>query len=871
MPSVTAASIGPYLQNCGYSLLRTDFPLSSGLSVPLVAFANPPADARSACIAVVEDESADTTAITAVRGLGAPVIFRCRQRGLEWWKQSSGAPVRIGSMIPPREVSTFFRVHKGDFSPNSVYRAKTWGRYDQQHQLWFVDLGLMPLVESEIGERLVGLIVRNVDQLKATLRWKVLNSAKSEWLLKAVFWMISAKILQDKAVGSFARLDLLDVNAIYAAVATHFGAPAIQIANDKQQEALNELAEDISRFSSLELATTESLAHVYENALISEATRKALGTHSTPAYLVDYIVGKLRASIENIETQARNVYEPACGHGAFLVSAMRCLTELLPEDERTPTQRRSYLRKRLHGSDADTFALEIARLSLSLTDIPNPNGWDLKDGDVFIGNSLEAHARKSTILLMNPPFENFSKGDREWYEKQGVILKQTNKVSEILRRVLPELPNGAVIGLVTPQGFLDSKNAAPVRQMLLESFDLQEVILFPDRVFQKADSEAAIILGTKHAGISRSTSLLYSRIREHDYEDFKRLYRTSFQDTIEQDKFTTTTSFNMRFAALSDVWGFCQSLDPIETLAEVAQGFQFKGWSHLPEGTKTYQLTHFGNAERAFIHFDSALPIHLLPTEYWANLDDDVIQCWRGGTVVGKSQVLLNYARVSRGPWRLKALIDREGHAVASRLILVRPRKDAVPLELLWAIFNNPLANAFAFTHLTKRDNLAGVLRKLPIPNKWRDCRDIVSDVVRYFELCNRTSRVDKEAARKTLLNVEAGVLSLYGFPPKLERRILDVFSGFSRPGVPFEFEEYVPHTFPEAISLSDYIRITDEWPTVNRRRDSLIRKKVAKTIAEDEKEELGDLQILASYRQRLIDPLPLAELRRLSDELKRH
>jgi hypothetical protein len=870
MPSVTAASIRPHLQNCGYSLLRDNFPLTSELSVPLVAFANPPADARSACIAVVEDESADTSPIAAVRGLGAPVIFRCRRDGLEWWKQSPDAPERMGKTIPPADIPKFFEANKKDFSPNSVYRAKTWGRYDQQHQLWFVDLGLMPLVESEIGDRLVGLIVRNVDHLKSTLGWKVLNSAKSEWLLKAVFWMISAKILRDKSVGSFTALDLQDVSAIYDAVAKHFGTPEIEIANAKQHEAITELAEDIARFSSLELATTESLAHVYENTLISEATRKSLGTHSTPAYLVDYIVGRLRKSIEDIDTEDRNVFEPACGHGAFLVSAMRCLTELLPEKERTPGQRRSYLRKRLHGIDTDAFALEIARLSLSLTDIPNPNGWDLTDQDIFVGDTLEKRARKATILLLNPPFENFSTDDRKWYGSQEVEIQQTNKAAEVLRRVLPELPEGAAIGLVAPQGFLHSKDAADVRRVLLNSFDLQEVILFPDKVFEKADSEAVVILGTKHVGTAKSNSLVYSRIRERDYKEFTHSYRTSFQKTITQHSLAKEPLNDMRFAELSEVWEFCSTLDSIESIAELAQGFQFKGQSHLSPGTKTYQLDEFRNAKPAFIHFDSNLAIHLLPTEYWANLDDDVIQCWRGGTIVGKPQVLLNYAPVSRGPWRLKALIDRKGHAVASRLILVRPLSEDVPLEFLWALLNSPLANIFAFAHLTKRDNLVGVLRKLRIPGNWRHHDEVVSSVTQYFSLFAQKARPDKQTAKTALLNVEAAVLRLYEFPAHLERQILNEFSGYSRPGVPFDFDDYIPLTFKEDISLTDFLRITDDWPQINKRRERLIRKKVGKTISTEEKQELQELQQLATYRQRLIDPLPLAELERLSSRLAR-
>ena len=56
---------------------------------------------------------------------------------------------------------------------------------------------------------------------------------------------------------------------------------------------------------------------------------------------------------------------------------MRLLSELLPANWREP--RRDYLRKRLRGVESDPFALEIARLSLTLADVPNPNGWALAE------------------------------------------------------------------------------------------------------------------------------------------------------------------------------------------------------------------------------------------------------------------------------------------------------------------------------------------------------------------------------------------------------------------------------------------------------------------------------------------------------------
>jgi type I restriction-modification system DNA methylase subunit len=118
--------------------------------------------------------------------------------------------------------------------------------------------------------------------------------------------------------------------------------------------------------------------------------------------------------IREIPTHERSVFEPASGHAAFLVSAMRLLTETLPAGKEVPSHRGPYLRSRLHGSDLDPFALELARLSLTLTDIPNPDHWDLKVHDMFIDDHLAEQARRNTILLANPPFHNFTPKEQRY-------------------------------------------------------------------------------------------------------------------------------------------------------------------------------------------------------------------------------------------------------------------------------------------------------------------------------------------------------------------------------------------------------------------------------------------------------------------------
>ncbi len=877
--TLQASAIQTHLKAIGYraDLLSSDFRLGDGTQIALAAFSQAPADARTACIAILEAEEGSPEIVRSCRALAAPIVFVCGRNGLEWWKQGADQPERLRRPIPPGEIPQFFKTHADELAPSAVYRAKTWGRFDSKFQLSFVDFGLMPLVESQMGETLVQLISRQVQLLKSLLKWDVINEAKGQWLLKSVFWLVSAKILHDKRVGKFKSLDLLDAEHVLSAIDEHFDTPAISITSDKQRRALVEIASSIAQTSSLQLATTESLAYVYENTLISKATRQALGTHSTPPYWVDYIVGRLRPWIAEIPLEQRHVFEPACGHAAFLVSAMRLLTELLPEEKSSPTQRRAYLRKRIHGCEIDAFALEIARLSLSLTDIPNPDGWDLIPGDMFEGDTLEQQARKAMVLLANPPFENFKSEDRAWYTKRNVELHQVNKTAEMLSRVLPELPSGAVIGVIVPQGFLHSKNATPVRKLLTTDFELQEICLFPDKVFTFSDMESAVIVARKRITAAQpSSTVRYRRVREREMNAFRQQYDATVDQTIHSKDFGTDQA-NLRVADLPEIWIHCRDMQRFCCLANIGHGLQYKG-AGLPPSAITFSDRSFAGAVEGFVRFEPSPPLHELPSLKWMSLELTLILRASAGITVGIPQVLFNQARASRGPWRLKALIDFDGHPVTRRFSVIRAKTEhSQPLELFWAICNSPIANAFMFAMSEQRDNDVGVIRELPIPQLTDEgVKRVVAATCKYLEYVRRDPDavlqrpINPQKARSLLLRVDCEVLKLYDLPRELEWQLLKFFDGWPREGVPFKFDRYFPEHFDDHITLAEYFAITDDWNVTNDRRAELIEKKIARKITAAERAEFEHLQFLAGARQNLIAPLPLKELEALHRQIMR-
>lgn len=851
----------PLLLLCGYrpDLIRSDFRYGNDYQVPLIGFATSPMDSRSSCVAVAMTNGDPRTSVERCKPLGAPIVFHIFQETLQWWKQGVSSAELMES-ITSDQVDAFFQTRREDFSPKAIYRAKTLGRVRDEYQQSFVDMGLMPLVERQVGEAVSALIERVVNRLKSQLGWKDVTEEQGHWLLRSVFQLVAAKILRDKHLPLFKDIDLEDIDNVFFTVQNHYGTNAFQSGSRAESAALVESARSINNFSDLSLVTPESIGYVYENTLISKETRVSLGVHSTPPFLVDYIVGNLAEWIEEIPEKDRRVFEPACGHAAFLVSAMRLLTQLLPAEKAIPSRRKAYLRDRLHGTELDPFALELARLSLTLADIPNPDGWDLVCEDMFVSDRLSNRTQDKTILLANPPFEKFSEAELFAYSKEdGRTLR--NKAAETLRRTLPALKPGSVFGVVVPQSILHGNIADSVRRYLVENFELREISLFPDKVFTISGSESAILMGRRfHENKSRATNLRYRRIRESELAGFRQTYDTPNSRIVDQSRFNDQDHWDLRVPDLEEVWLSLEGRPKAGDLAFFAQGLIYHG-KHLPAGSSTHSEMHFHGAEQGYIRIERHLYIHQLPKLYWMSLDKESIQSRGAGASIGCPQVLMNYAPTSRGPWRLKAWIDLIGRPVTSRFIAVRPK--SIALEVLWALLNSPIANAYAYCHSGKRDNLVGDMRRIPMPdgNEFDEIEIAARD---YLKAANEESRSNQ--LPKLMRKLDAAVIRSYEMSIDIERRLLSLFTGWRRVGVPFQQERFFPEDFNHLVRYSDFVAYESDWPATNRRRGDLIDKEIGASITDEEAIELAGLETYADYYLEKVSPRPT----RVLDELER-
>ena len=882
-----ARQLWPYLLECGYLPANILQGVSIGnRDVSLAGFAQRPFDSRSSCVSAMDVVTTPEVDAKACRSLGAPLTFLCQNDSLLWWSQTDKEPYQVGVPILSNQLEGFFREHKSNFAPNAIYRAKTLGRFESGYQLSFVDLDLMPFVEKQAGEMIERLLLDSVAEVRDAMGWpKQVDLKQGQWLVKSVFWLLGAKMLHDKAVEGFIRLDFRDVDEVFARLSRHYGESADIVTSEQKRHALEPVAARIDFGADLRMATTEALAYVYENTLISDEIRTELGTHSTPSYLVDYVIGRLEPWIRETNQEDRRAFEPACGHAAFLVAAIRLLTSLLPPEMAEPNARKKYLRERVYGYDTDDFAVEIARLSLTLTDIPNPNGWSVKVADLFESDLLERMSAQSTILLSNTPFEDIKASQRQSYATKLRPPRFLNKTAELLYRALNSMPVGGVCGVVVPQALLHKRNTTEFRKLLVQQFDIQELCLFPDKVFNFADQESAVVIARKiRDSATRSAGLRYRRVREREMSQFRESYGVTSEVFVNQERFEQAPNFDLRVPDLERVWQACKHLPKLSDYVSIGQGFSHIGEDQpkFPKGAITVSDQPFESAVQGFANLGFGVLSHQLPPLKWLNLSPDVINRPRSGMLSGFPQVLLNESPVQRAPWCLRAMIDPIGRPAKSSFTIMRPRSSEVSLQLIWALLNSPIANAYAYSHSTKRNILTGMWREFRVPTfNSANVRRVEVAVQNYFNLVIQVGTAlpllnkEKPVANEVVLRelhwrIDAEVLRLYELPVSLERELLDYFTGWQRADVPFTQERYFPDGFDQPISLIDFIAITTDWNITNSRRHELIASNINNSLRAEQVDELKELQRLAGLKRELLSSPSLKELVEIEADLRR-
>jgi N-6 DNA Methylase len=745
-------------------------------TIDMAVFGREPMDYRTACFGFefLKDTVSSGAIVNELRAFGAPQMFIIKNGTSEWWVNREREAV-YQKEFETKKIPEFIKNNKHEWNPDKMIRLKSGFEKPKPQQIDFIDIGLLPALEHQASSKIDTLLRRILHDAEKEFERSELTFAPSN-IFSIVFRLLTAKLLQDRDIKTNPDVDLSEPLVSLEAVSQYYGDLSVLNIKAVPKEILKDIAQKIKGSFSLRNLSVDTLTYVYENTFVSKKSRQELGIHSTPSYIADYVLSQM--PIEELPTTKWHTLDPMCGHGIFLIAAMRRMQNLLPANW-SGSRRHKFFTDKLHGIDIEPFAIEVAQFCLTLADFPQPDGWKLEIKDFFEGETSTIIASKANIVVGNPPFEKI----------EGV-KPETPKPKELLRRILPKLPDGALVGFVLPQSFLDGNDYKSERQIFHDSFEILNITTLPDRVFQYSDAETTIFIARKSKP-SKLSKVHCLHVRDADRENFRLRNSPTFKDIVPASFFKDKRQGRYFVPPFREIWEHLDENSKLSDIAEIKLGVQYELGllKKIPKEliqNKSFpdSVPGISKVTKGFMQFTTS-DIVFMSTKK-DHRREMMLGAWKLNW--NEPKVIIPASRMSRGPWRYAALVDKKGLMVSKRFYAVWPKSKEINVELVAALMNSPIAQAFAFCHSNIRDVHKRVYSSIPIPAEIADANGLITALVNEY-IAFIKGKKEKEAKEK-LIEIDTEVLKLYRLPVRLERKLLKIFLGRQR-RVPFDFTGY--------------------------------------------------------------------------------
>jgi type I restriction-modification system DNA methylase subunit len=792
------------LAKIGYSAVERDYvfsdvfaPMSPDRKIPLAAFTQTPPSYRNAAFAAIEAPQNRASEIAYnYRALGAHLIFVIEGEDVTIWRIRPDAHPEIYRTARLEQISALFFENRAIWNPRRIQEAKSFSLVDKAYQLDFVDVGLLPAIAGQLYYKLDRLLT---ETLSEDIRLQIVHAdeqADDRFLFRTVFRLFAAKILQDRGHELSSTWDTGDIDSILRTIAAYYKlSPIPGESRSLKGTAFEEVWAQLKGGINFQNISSDHLAFVYENTLVTPETRKHFGTHSTPGAVAEYIVSRL--GLHRFDISDLNIYEPFAGAGVFMVAALRHLRDLLPVGM-TEKDRHRFLINRIFGDEAEPFAAEVAILSLILADYPNENGWSVSNIDLFENYILRERTKKAKVVLCNPPFERFNRLDRVRYPE--AVARSPFKPIAALEAVLDAGPSA--IGFVLPEPFLRGDQYAAQRQRIELQFKNIEVVALPDRIFKASKVRSSLVIAQEpRSNTDTVTSVRSVVVAPKDRKQFLRTGAVT--DTRTRDQSQTVASGDLWIEDLKDVWEYLRGLPRLGSIAHIHMGLRWRGGP--AQGVSA-------EAKDGFLPgIHQANAVHAFVLDEYSYLDARLESVEKRTAALkwpwASPKLLANAARLSRGPWCFAAAVDRQGLLASQQLFGIWLQSGSgLSLEELCAILNNPVAVAYIAAHSPPDRIRLQIVEDVPLPVRVpRGLGRLVHEYTDRLDHLSITTPSAAENAREALTAIDVAILSAYDLPPKLERRLLEYFRGDYRPTA-HPWSHWFPEGFRPFIPLSEYV-----------------------------------------------------------------
>lgn len=205
---------------------------------------------------------------------------------------------------------------------------------------------------------------------------------------------------------------------------------------------------------------------------------QTLGMVLTPSHITDLFAELLKLSPDD------KVFDPACGTGGFLVSAMHHMLEQTDSDD---IQTRNNIKKnQIHGIEIQDYMFTISTTNMILRGDGKSN---LENTDFLRQNSAQLQLNGFTVGLLNPPYSQGSSKNPNLYEMA------------FTEHLLDSMVEGGRVAVIVPQSSMTGKTKAEkeIKQNIYKNHTLEGVITLNKNTFYNVGVNPCIAIFT--AGI----------------------------------------------------------------------------------------------------------------------------------------------------------------------------------------------------------------------------------------------------------------------------------------------------------------------------------------------------------------------------------
>ena len=770
-------------------------------------FGREPFDYRSACISInFLNNDNNKLSPTNFRAFGAPHIFFINNGYTERWSNDSH-DIRKVETIKTAHLISYIRSNRKHLNPEYIIRQKSdFSKLASFQPDLFIDSGLIIALDRDASIRVDYLIRNLIANIEKSFKLKN-QSLDTELIFKLIFFLLTAKLLSDRDIATQPKIDFLNYKSVLEGVSNFYKSKIINRILSVDKNIIQSATDEISKIISLKNLSIDTLTYIYENTFVSPDSRKKLGIHSTPSYVADYILSQI--PFKNIPLGKLSIFDPMCGHGIFLVSAMRKLKNDLPI-EWDGKKRHNYFTKHLRGVEIDSFALEVANMCLTLADFPESNGWQLTHDNIFNGKILENYCATTNVLLGNPPFE---------YENYN--SKQYPKPALLLNRAVVALPKDSYIGIVLPSSFLDSVDYRKTREFFLINYSLLSVTNLPPNTFLYSTSETSVIIAKK-ANLNKT--IYYSEVDSSHKDKFKYDFSKTWEVKLKSNYFQQRKT--LKVLILNELWSFLNTYDNLDSIASIKIGVQNEPSLVTPK--RDYKLQGFIDSVQAIVTPEQDFYQYTTNQKYYIPSDPKRRRrnAWNYNWSIPK--LLVPTGRMSAGPWKFAAAIDYMGRYATRNFFAIWTKEKKINIEVISAILNSPLASAYVYANSTGRSIPKRIYKSIPIPSNLDLFSEEITLMVKIY--LKTIEAGDFISAYSKVLEIDAFILKLYKLPPQYEFNLLKLFYNQTRP-VPFKFMEYYPKDYTSWIPLHIFISEKYKNSTLTNFIDFFPKIKNEKTI----------------------------------------